>query len=629
MNKHLYRIVFNQARGLLMAVAETAASHSDGRQAASSPEGAGPRRWASLRPLSLALWTAFGLVALPATGQIVADRGAPSNQQPTVLNAANGVPQVNIQTPSGAGVSRNTYSQFDVNANGAILNNSRTNTQTQLGGWVQGNPWLAGGTARVILNEVNSSNPSLLRGYVEVAGDRAQVVIANPAGISCDGCGFINANRITLTTGTPVMNGGALDSYRVQRGVVSVGGAGLDARTTDFTDIIARAVQVNAGIWANTLKVTAGANEVSADHAQTTPTAGTGTAPAYAIDVAALGGMYAGKITLVGTENGLGVRNAGNIGASAGEVVVTADGKLINSGTISTGAQALKVASRGLDNAGTLSSQADLSIRSQGDVTNSGLINAGREAKLDVTGKIDNRGTLGGQRLDIAADGLDNAGTLRQTGSQGLAISGQAVGNQSGGTLGRLVQDTTTPTGTGTTSPSATPTPTGTGTPPSTATGGGTVTEQPVAPVVLADGSVAIRGQIANSGTLTGNGRIDLAATSLDNRGTLNADTLAVTGERFANAGGKLNVTDLSVRVTTFDNRAGKLEVGNRLAIDTRDLTNAGGELRHAGTGDLAIRLPGRLDNTGGTIASNGANLTLSAATLDNTDGHLEHAGTG
>jgi filamentous hemagglutinin family protein len=66
---------------------------------------------------------------------------------------------------------------------------------------VAGNPWLAKGEAKVILNEVNSRDPSNLNGMIEVAGKKAQVVIANPAGITCNGCGFINANRATLTTG--------------------------------------------------------------------------------------------------------------------------------------------------------------------------------------------------------------------------------------------------------------------------------------------------------------------------------------------------------------------------------------------------------------------------------------------
>lgn len=271
----------------------------------------------------------------PAHARIVADTTAPGTRQPTVLSTASGVPQVNIQTPSSAGVSRNAYNQFDIDSQGAILNNSRTATGTQIGGYVAGNPWLAGGSAGIILNEVNSSDPSQLKGYVEVAGQRAEVVIANPSGINVDGAGFINASRATLVTGTAQMSGGDLTGYQVRDGQITVTGGGLDAGSTDYTDLISRSVAVNAGIWAGELRVTTGANQVDAANTTATPIAGSGPAPTLSIDVAQLGGMYAGKIKLVGTEAGVGVRNAGNIGASAGEVVVTADGHLENSGRIS------------------------------------------------------------------------------------------------------------------------------------------------------------------------------------------------------------------------------------------------------------------------------------------------------
>ncbi|HSX92520.1 MAG TPA: hypothetical protein VLG41_06345, partial [Hydrogenophaga sp.] len=113
---------------------------------------AGAVHWAVVLVLS------SPLTSPQAWAQIVADPTAPGNQRPTVLTAPNGVPLVNITTPSAAGVSRNTYRQFDVGTPGAILNNSRTATQTQLGGGVAGNPWLATGPARVIVNEVNSNN---------------------------------------------------------------------------------------------------------------------------------------------------------------------------------------------------------------------------------------------------------------------------------------------------------------------------------------------------------------------------------------------------------------------------------------------------------------------------------------
>lgn len=297
-----------------------------------------------MRPVAFSVMLMLGMViVLPnpvnigqANADIHADPTAPKNQQPIILSAPNGVEVVNIRTPSAAGVSRNTYSQFDVPRQGAIINNSRTNVQSQLGGWLQGNPFLAAGTARVIFNEVNSNNPSYLNGYIEIAGSRAEFILANPNGITCNGCGFINAYRPVLTTGTPIFNGGDLAGYRVHGGDINIIGDGLDASNANYTDIIARTVNVHAGIWADNLAITTGINEVNAANTQVTAMAGTGStpAPSYALDVASLGGMYAKKITMIGTEAGLGVRNAGVLNAYAGSLTIDVNGNLINSNTI-------------------------------------------------------------------------------------------------------------------------------------------------------------------------------------------------------------------------------------------------------------------------------------------------------
>ncbi|HSX92511.1 MAG TPA: ESPR-type extended signal peptide-containing protein, partial [Hydrogenophaga sp.] len=154
MNRHRHRVVFNAARGLRMVVADIARSIGS-----SSDSAAASTALPIVSPAMARVAIALAAVWLPgANAQIVADPTAPGNQRPTVLTAPNGVPLVNITTPSAAGVSRNTYRQFDVGTPGAILNNSRTATQTQLGGGVAGNPWLATGPARVIVNEVNSNN---------------------------------------------------------------------------------------------------------------------------------------------------------------------------------------------------------------------------------------------------------------------------------------------------------------------------------------------------------------------------------------------------------------------------------------------------------------------------------------
>ncbi|RBA24165.1 hemagglutinin repeat-containing protein [Herminiimonas fonticola] len=442
MNKNLYRIVFNKARGILMVVAENVSAQGKGDAdpvASIIAKQETDLHCLKMRQISFAAKLAAGVMALVmplAHAQIVADPNAPGNQRPTILQTANGLPQVNIQTPSAAGVSRNTYSQFDVQSNGAILNNSRTNTATQTGGWIQGNPWLVGGAARVILNEVNSSNPSQLRGYIEVAGQRAEVIIANPAGIQVNGGGFINADRVTLTTGTAVMNqanGGSLDSYRIPQGTINIDGLGLDTRTASYTDILARSVQVNAGIWANRLKVVTGANEVSTtstdypgDVSQgVTPIAGTGPVPQFSLDVAALGGMYAGHIYLVGSESGLGVRNKGAINAAGGNLVLLSNGLLTNEGAIQAASSNGSGGNVKIDTAGGISNVgANAVISAQGQasiVTATGLLNE-VGAKMEAT-----------SLLAITAGSIDNAGKL--TAGDAITLNAGDIGNAATGEI--------------------------------------------------------------------------------------------------------------------------------------------------------------------------------------------------
>ncbi|WP_409026085.1 hemagglutinin repeat-containing protein [Gallibacterium anatis] len=340
MNKHLYRIIFSKRLQRLVVVSEIAtregkAKHQ-GQHCYSTSLSQRPH-W-RLKPLTVGLYSLLGFFYLTSAHadelQIRADNTAPKNQQPIVLQTANGLPQVNIQTPNDKGLSHNKYQQFDVAQKGAILNNSRKNTQTEQGGWVQANPYLVGGEAKVILNEVNATKPSQLKGYIEVAGGKADVIIANPSGIHCEGCGIINAGRSTFTTGEVQIENGQVTGYRVEKGAVAVSGRGMDTSRQDYTDIIAKEVKVNAGIWANELKVTTGQNQVSAhnDSIQVIRAGEANQPVGYAVDVAELGGMYANKIHLIGTENGLGVRNAGHIGAAAGEVKITTEGQLVNTG---------------------------------------------------------------------------------------------------------------------------------------------------------------------------------------------------------------------------------------------------------------------------------------------------------
>ncbi|MDU4435735.1 MAG: filamentous hemagglutinin N-terminal domain-containing protein [Pluralibacter gergoviae] len=370
MNRHCYRIIFNRARRMLVVVSELARAR--GGDTGRGP-GCVPECVAALRPLTLALWLAGGMISAAAQAETIApDRSAPGGQQPTVMQTGNGLPQVNIQTPNDKGLSHNKYSQFDVGERGAILNNSQHNTQTQLAGQVAGNPWLAKGSAKVILNEVNSMNPSQLRGFVEVAGQKADVIIANPAGITCSGCGFINAGRNTLAAGRVRLENGQVAGYDVDRGRITISGGGMNATGQDYTRLIARAVDVNARLQAGDLKITTGRNQTDADGNVIQVKADDPDGrPQFAVDTASLGGMYANRITLVGTERGVGVRNAGEIGATQGGFTLNAEGKLTNSGTLYS-QQDLALKTAQLDNQGHIATGGNLSVTNQGSLTNSG-----------------------------------------------------------------------------------------------------------------------------------------------------------------------------------------------------------------------------------------------------------------
>ena len=178
------------------------------------------------------------------------------NGPATMDKAANGVPVVNIATPNGAGISHNQFKDYNVGAEGLILNNATGQlTQTQLGGLVQNNPNLrAGQEARGIINEVTGGSRSQLQGYTEVAGKAANVMVANPYGITCNGCGFINTPNATLTTGKPQFDAaGNLSALEVTKGTITVEGKGLDASASDALSLISRATEVNAAIHALSL----------------------------------------------------------------------------------------------------------------------------------------------------------------------------------------------------------------------------------------------------------------------------------------------------------------------------------------------------------------------------------------
>ena len=344
---------------------------------------------------SMSLWMSLA----PVYAQIQADPSANAANRPIIGVGKNSqgqsVPVINIQTPTN-GVSHNIYKQMDVLNNGVVLNNSRGGATSTIVGSVAANPFLAKGEAHLILNEVNSNIASKFEGNLEVAGQRADVIIANPAGIQIKGGGFINANKAIFTTGKTQLNAdGSIKQFIVSQGKVTVDanagsslGLGGNNNNADYVDIYARAIELNAQLHANKdIQVLAGNNTISADLQEISTSTGTGTVPTLAIDVKNLGGMYANNIYLLGTEKGLGVSNAGTVRA-INNLVVTSAGKIENTGTLEATSPTqslvnIQTTQTGLNGnvntSGVISSKGILSVDSANDIN----INA-NQIKVDV-----------------------------------------------------------------------------------------------------------------------------------------------------------------------------------------------------------------------------------------------------
>ena len=657
MNAQCYRVIFNKARGMLMVVSESARSQgktsnpTEGgsaisqvagtSQTAGQTQGQGCYQGGQLMPLRAHLLLALGLATIAGssayadTTNIVADRNAAAAQQATILKASNGTTQVNIRTPSAAGVSRNVFSNFDVGADGAVLNNSRTNTQTQLAGWVEGNPHLARGGAKVILNEVNSSDPSRLSGYTEIAGNRAELVIANPAGITCAGCGFINASRTTLTTGQALMDQGKLTGFDVRTGNIRVDGEGIDTSGSDYTQIIAKTAEINAGIYAKNLDVITGSNRVSyeEDAANTVVTANnndknsaTNKATGVALDVSALGAMYAGKIRLIGTEKGMGVTNAGSIVASVGGLQLDHNGNLINSGSLIANQGSVDITTHGskVNNSGTIASSRDTINVTSSDLTNSGVISSRDTLKLQQTGGINNSGEIATGSFNIKSAQLNNSGSLLQTGSGKLAIGTSQLLNKQGGIIGQDLypSDSSTP-------PSVTPPKT----PPTTANNGSSVGTDPSSqpsepnptplPSVTRDGNINA-GSLTNTGSIYTNGKISASANSVVNqdKSSLAVSTLNIADKgSVANTDSRLQLDQINWQLANFDNSKGQIITNGGITLDVDNgINNTQGTF--ASNRDITLKTKGSINNSKGLIQSN-SNLSTDSGSLNNNNGKL------
>lgn len=585
---HVYRLVWNAARQAWAAVAETAT----GRGRASTRSGR------ARRALGAAVLASFaagpGLNALAQTVQV-----APG-QQGRAYVSPNGTTVVDIATANSAGVSRNKFNRFDVGAKGVVLNNTTvgggTSVASQLAGSVFANT-SSSRAASVIVNEVISANRSVLAGFTEVAGQRADVVLANPWGITCTGCGFINTDRVTLSTGTPRWaSDGSLAGLNVRQGDVLVNGSGLNATAQQVLDLVTRSVRLEAPVHAQDLGVFAGPGEWGyGDRAAGASLDAAGTARPYAVDASALGAMYANQIRLVATEAGVGVRLLGDAAAQVGDVRITAAGNVELRNHLSARGSVLVASNGNVDLAGALVGAGQAVGVSGRQVTIGGgaYLQAGSSLEVSAT-----------EGVSLRDSGLKADGGITVTAGRAIEFSaGSGQGIQS--TAGAIALEA-----------------------------GAALS---LAGAVAADaGGVRLRSgdAIVNSGTVLARQALDVQATgALANQGVLQGGNVAVRADSFANDG-TLQATDGGARVETtagITNRSlvqaqadlalatagavvnpGRLLAGGSLAIEAGALDNAGLASAQAGT----LRLGATTVSNAGT--AQGAVLAVDAGTLTN-----------
>ncbi|ACB69165.1 filamentous haemagglutinin family outer membrane protein (plasmid) [Burkholderia ambifaria MC40-6] len=339
----------------------------------------------------------------------------------TVSTGAGGRQTVNI-APAIGGVSNNTYSSFNVSKAGADLNN-------------------AGVNARTVVNQVTSTNPSLIQGNVNVLGPRANVILANPNGVTVDGGSFTNTGHVVLSTGQVGFTDLTLAPGVVQRnivlttdrGAITIGPGGLSGTLVNL-DLIAKQLSINGPVTNDFTSSTSGIRVVVGDSTATYDTSfspsdnghdwliGTSSpgtkSNAVAVDITAAGGLTAGRVQLIVTDQGAGVHSLGKVYANAGDVVVTASGDiaiadgslkaerdvaLATPGTVSlTGAQVTA--------ANNVNVQAG-NIALSDDATGPTTVSAGNTVNLTSSGAIANTGSLI-QAGTTASDGTATGGDV-------------------------------------------------------------------------------------------------------------------------------------------------------------------------------------------------------------------------
>ncbi|HDS2948810.1 TPA: filamentous hemagglutinin N-terminal domain-containing protein [Klebsiella pneumoniae] len=524
---------------------------------------------------------------------------------PTSYTHSSGATVIDIEKPNAAGVSHNLYRDFNVGTNGTILNNSGDDVSHSTFGNIARNNNLTDGSASVILNEVTSKNASSLKGFIEVNGQKADVVIANPNGITCSGCSFVNTNKAILTTGKVNMtDDGAIGSYTVTGGTLTIGENGMNA-ANGYAVLLADAIKINGKVQANNALVSAG--NFTMDNSSGSVTSAGKKAPLiqmtvnpqYSIDVSSLGGIEANSISMVGNNIGFGVRNKGSI-ISNGTLMLTSNGNLLNKGSI-TGKGLLSQVSTvtGITNDGSIAGAYYLMLSSGDYIVNTGSLSGG-QLIATANGNITNgdSGTMTG----TSGLSLTSGGKIRNEEKASLLSNNQIAATAIGDFLneGKISAKHTSLTFVGDSFKN---------------TGNINSTGQTTIQSLTQDGS-ANTGEIYNLGNITGE-NINLQTNGTlaqSSSGRIEATNAITAHSYWLNQNGYMNAADITTDHGVVNNY-GNITAKNISITTYSDITNEG---QISSTGDLTLNTKNKGAIYNYSTLSAGGNMTLTATKVVN-----------
>ncbi|HBV5427273.1 TPA: filamentous hemagglutinin N-terminal domain-containing protein [Klebsiella pneumoniae] len=524
---------------------------------------------------------------------------------PTSYTHSSGATVIDIEKPNAAGVSHNLYRDFNVGANGTILNNSGDDVSHSTFGNIARNNNLTAGSASVILNEVTSKNASSLKGFIEVNGQKADVVIANPNGITCSGCSFVNTNKAILTTGKVNMtDDGAIGSYTVTGGTLTIGENGMNA-ANGYAVLLADAIKINGKVQANNALVSAGNFTMDNSSGSVTSAGKKATLiqmtvnPQYSIDVSSLGGIEANSISMVGNNIGFGVRNKGSI-ISNGTLMLTSNGNLLNKGSI-TGKGLLSQVSTvtGITNDGSIAGAYYLMLSSGDYIVNTGSLSGG-QLIATANGNITNgdSGTMTG----TSGLSLTSGGKNRNEEKASLLSNNQIAATAIGDFLneGKISAKHTSLTFVGDSFKN---------------TGNINSTGQTTIQSLTQDGS-ANTGEIYNLGNITGE-NINLQTNGTlaqSSSGRIEATNAITAHSYWLNQNGYMNAADITTDHGVVNNY-GNITAKNISITTYSDITNEG---QISSTGDLTLNTKNKGAIYNYSTLSAGGNMTLTATKVVN-----------